>query len=164
MKDIGGFSKIIETLTEMLSSAPELSGISFVPEYRSETCPYPLSNPMVTVGLISAETYPVSFGDYLGDSGDTLGTLWGRKADITLSVNAYSPLTDGGIGCFKIMSKVTDYLIFSSVLSSAKITCSDTVYDDGANAYRIDGIVSFPAVAAICSDDDMFSSVTVRRE
>ena len=164
MKDIGEFSKIIDTVTEMLSASPELSEAEIVPEYRFETRPYPLAMTMVTVGLLSAETYPASLGDYLGDSGDTLGTLWGRKADITLSVNVYAPVSGGGAGCFKTMAAIVDFLMLSPVLPSVKITCSPAAYDDSAEAYRMDGAVSFQAVAAICSDDDMFSSTAVRRD
>ena len=100
------------------------------------------TQPIITVGLKSGEGLPTGIAEYMGtkyyQESDTYVEIFGKKMDITLQADIYSPRSDkyGAEKCMDLFGEIAQAtLMMPAGLKIKRLACSQTKFDTEINMF-----------------------------
>lgn len=122
------FNSVVENIITYLSKDESLSDISFLRTYPLTDKPSPIDKVYITVGLTGIDILKKTFSDYIGDIANK--SVYGRQANVSLSIKVYSPRRLGGEGCIEVFERVCNSLLFGQKeYAIQNIECRGIDYD-----------------------------------
>lgn len=123
--------RMIRDLCTLLSSRKELASVRFVTEYPGKQLEGPLRRPTVCIGLDGAEIADAGIGRLIGS--DTLGC----RAAVTAGMGFYIPFSGDVQEMYRILSDVTDVLLFDSAYALSGMHCGGLTADRNTGAFTM---------------------------
>lgn len=121
--------KMIRELRDLLKSREELAGVRFVTEYPGLRLEGPLRRPTVCIGLDGAQIADAGIGRLIGQN--TLGC----RAELTAGMGFYMPFSGDVQQLYRILSDVTDILLFDSACALSGMQCGGLSADRNTGAF-----------------------------
>lgn len=121
--------KMIRELRDLLKSREELAGVRFVTEYPGLRLEGPLRRPTVCIGLDGAQIADAGIGRLIGQN--TLGC----RAELTAGMGFYMPFSGDVQQLYRILSDVTDILLFDSAYALSGMQCGGLSADRNTGAF-----------------------------
>lgn len=121
--------KMIRELRDLLKSREELAGVQFVTEYPGLRLEGPLRRPTVCIGLDGAQIADAGIGRLIGQN--TLGC----RAELTAGMGFYMPFSGDVQQLYRILSDVTDILLFDSAYALSGMQCGGLSADRNTGAF-----------------------------
>lgn len=121
--------RMIRDLCALLGGREELSHVRFVTEYPGKQMEGPLRRPTVCIGLDGAEITDAGIGRLIGS--DTRGC----RAEVTVGMGFYIPFSGDVQEAYRILSDVTDVLLFDSAYALSRMNCGGLTADRNTGAF-----------------------------
>lgn len=121
--------QMIRELRELLAGRAELTGVRFVTEYPGLRLEGPLRTPTVCIGLDGAQITDAGIGRLIGQ-----GAL-GCRAELTAGMGFYMPFSGDVQQLYRILSCVTDILLFDSAYALSGMQCGGLSADRNTGAF-----------------------------
>lgn len=121
--------KMIRELRDLLKSREELAGVRFVTEYPGLRLEGPLRRPTVCIGLDGAQIADAGIGRLIGQN------TFGCRAELTAGMGFYMPFSGDVQQLYRILSYVTDILLFDSAYALSGMQCGGLSADRNTGAF-----------------------------
>lgn len=150
-----GLEQVRTAIVQALERSGAAAVSSFLPS-RAET----YDKPVIAVGFRAGESRSAALGSYLGVkiSPDTLlpVELYGVQLELTLSLDIYSPISAGAIGCEETLPRLHQVMLdgLPSGLKPTGLKWEETVWDDGTNMFLRRGSLSCTAYFIAAAEED----------
>lgn len=136
------FNSMVENIITYLSKDEGLSDVSFLRTYPLSDKPSPIDKVYITVGLMGIDILKKTFSDYIGDIANK--SVYGRQANMSLSIKVYSPRGLGGEGCMEVFERVCSSLMFGQKeYAIQSIECRSIDYDLHLTSLILSSTVKF---------------------
>lgn len=145
-------AQMIRELRSLLSSREELTGVRFVTEYPGLRMEGPLRCPTVCIGLDGAEIADAGIGRLIGN--DTLGC----RAELKVGLGFYMPFSGDAQQLYRILSDVTDILLFDSRHALSAMQCGGLRADRNTGAFVMHVAFAFQVDFVRGNSDDSSAS------
>ena len=145
VEHVEGFNAVVEKIISLFSEDENLSDITFLSSYPSTDKPVPMDRTYVTVGFRGAKIATNSFGDYQGESLNSV--MYGRRAEINIGIKIYCPLKEGGNMCADVFSRLCDSLMFRDRgFAIEKAQCGKINFDMDVSAMSLEAEIEIKSI------------------
>lgn len=135
------FYEILSNLKTILQSSELLESVKIVDSLNSSSMPSILKKVYAAIGISNVQVTKGSFSNYIGETVDE--ELFGKLADVDISIKIYSPFNIGSQSCYDAFSDICEVLLKSDNvdLNIQSISSGNLKYDINTSNFTLDCII-----------------------